>query len=148
MEEIKTRLAALETREHHLFLGLLPFVTSAARHPLACVASAARHPLAFVASAARHPLAATNLPTLTVPAVRHSSRLHANNYDDGDSSTPWSTLARRSRRETRRAPAHDAYLDVRVSKLRHRKRSFQRGNASSRRLLAFTLPREAYSGGR
>lgn len=45
----------------------------------------------------------------------------------GDSFTPWSTVGRRSRRDTRPAPPHDAYLDARVSKLRHRSRSFPEG---------------------
>ena len=36
-------------------------------------------------------------------------------------------MARRSRRDTRRTSPHDTYLDVRVSKLRHRNRSFIEG---------------------
>ena len=147
--EIRARLAALETRQTKLLFDLspsaapaarqpppsvapvarkpLPPVGCAARQPFAPVAPAARQPSPPAASAARQPPTPADFPALAAPAAQQPPRQHTDTDADGDSSSSWSTVARRSRRDTRRTPPHDAYLDVRISKLRHRNHSFTEG---------------------
>lgn len=124
-EEIRARFEALDTHQHQLLLDLSPYVASAARQPSLYVASAVRQPSTPVGPAAQQP--SVDFMALAASAVRHPSHRHADNDDRRGSSIPWSTVERRSRRETRQAPTYDAHLDVRVSKLRHRNRSFPGG---------------------